>query len=133
MLSADKQRDLGLVILRIGLGASFLIHGWPKISGGPATWLKLGGALGHVGIHFAPTVFGFMAAVSEFGGALCLIAGAFFRPACALMFCTMSVATNMHFATGDGFGKASHALELAFVFAALFLIGPGAYRVRIGR
>jgi putative oxidoreductase len=133
MWSADKHRDLGLLLLRMGIGAAFVAHGLPKMLGGPALWRSLGGALEHLGITFAPTFFGFMAAFAELGGGLCLISGALFRPACALLFVTMCVAANMHFAKGEGFGKASHALELAVLFGSLFLIGAGNYRVRIGR
>jgi putative oxidoreductase len=127
MLLSDKQKDLGLLILRLGLGGMFMTHGLPKMLGGPAKWAGLGGAMGHVGVHFAPTFFGFMAAFSELGGGLCLALGLFFRPACGLLFITMAVASRMHLATGDGFGRASHAIELGIVF------GGGEYRVRIGR
>ena len=39
-------KDTGLLILRIGLGGMYLWHGWPKLSGGPERWTKLGGAMG---------------------------------------------------------------------------------------
>ena len=51
----DKQRDKGLLILRIGIGVMFMCHGFPKLAGGPEVWTKLGGALGALGIHFEPT------------------------------------------------------------------------------
>jgi putative oxidoreductase len=130
---SEKHRDLGLLLLRVGIGAMFMVHGYPKISGGPAKWATLGEAVGRLGIHFAPSFFGFMAALAEFGGGLCLITGAFFRAACALMLTTMIVASNMHLSKGDGFGTASHAIESAILFASLILIGPGAYRVRLGK
>lgn len=133
MLSAEKQRELGLLVLRVGVGAMFLVHGFPKLMGGPAKWQALGGAVGHLGIHFAPTFFGFMAALAEFGGGVCLIAGVLVRPASALMFLTMCVAANLHLALGEGFASASHALELGVVFLSLALMGGGDYRVRIGR
>ena len=133
MFGSDKQRDLGLLILRVGIGGMFMAHGVPKLLGGPARWTSLGEATGHLGVHFAPTFFGLMAAISEAGGGLCLITGTFFQPACALMFITMVVASTQHLTTGDGFAKASHAIESAILFLSLWLIGPGSYRVRIGR
>ena len=60
-----KYREGGLLFLRIGLGAIFLMHGIPKLIGGPGTWRGLGKALGAVGIHFGDplsfmtTFFGF--------------------------------------------------------------------------
>ena len=133
----DKHRDFGLLILRVGLGAMFITHGWPKICGGPALWTQLGGAVGNFGIHFAPAFWGFMAALSEFGGGLLLIPGLLTRPLCALLTVTMAVAAGFHLMPPDpipagmegmfGFSMASHAIELGVVFMSLVLIGPGRY------
>jgi putative oxidoreductase len=128
LTALDKFRDKGLLLLRIGVGCSFLfIHGVPKLMGGPELWSKLGGAMGVLGITFAPTFWGFMAAFAEGGGALALLLGFFYRPATALMAFTMFVAAVMHLGKGDGWGTASHAIEMFFVFASLFLVGPGTY------
>jgi putative oxidoreductase len=131
MLSPEAQKDLGLLILRVGVGLSFIAHGWPKLIGGPERWAKLGSALRHLGVDFAPEVFGFLAMAAELGGGACLVLGLLFRPATAMMAFTMLVASIKHVAEGDGFGRASHAIELCVVFVALLLIGPGAYRVRL--
>lgn len=123
----SDRRDLGLLLLRVGLGGMFVYHGLPKLLGGPARWEALGRATRALGLDFAPTAFGFMAAVAEAGGGLCLALGVLFRPALALLVCTMLVAASFHLDRGDGFGKASHAIEAAIVFACLILIGPGRY------
>jgi putative oxidoreductase len=125
-----KLQDIGLLILRIGIGIMFLYHGVPKLLGGPATWTKVGGAMGMVGINFAPQAWGFMAACAEgIGGAL-LILGILMRPACAAMAFTMLIATVMLLRTGAGFQTASHAIELGIVFIGLMLTGPGVIRVK---
>ncbi len=123
----QRYRDLGLLILRVGIGGMFISHGWPKISGGPELWTKLGGAMANLGIDFFPTFWGFMAALSEFGGGLCLIFGFLFGPAAFLMAATMAVAAVHHFSAGDGLSGASHALENGILFLALVFIGPGRY------
>ena len=125
----EKYRDEGLLILRIGIGAMFIWHGWPKITGGPMFWEKLGMATGSVGIHFAPTFFGFMSAFAEFGGGLCLILGIGTRLASTLLFINMAVAASMHLSHGDGLKGASHAIEDGIVFLSLIFIGPGKYSV----
>ena len=128
--SLSRYQDFGLLVLRLGLGVMFMLHGLPKIMGGPDKWHSLGAATAHVGIHFAPTLFGFLAALSEFGGGICLIIGLAFRPACLMMCSTMVVASAMHLGTGDDLAKgASHAVELAFVFFGLATVGPGRYSV----
>ena len=118
---------LGLLLMRIGLGITFVLHGWPKLTGGPEGWAGIGGAMAIWGIDFAPTFWGFMAGISEFGGGILLLIGLFFRPACVFLFITMVVAATMHIKNGDTFSDYSHAVELAIVFFSLLFTGPGKY------
>lgn len=124
-----KYRNTGLLLLRFGIGIMFIIHGFPKLAGGPAGWTQLGGSMKVVGIDFLPVFWGFMAAVSETFGGFLLIVGLFFRPALILLIITMVIAVLVHFAKGDGLSGASHAMELAIVFFGLIFIGPGKYSV----
>ena len=123
----DKHRDIGLLILRIGFGLMFLYHGLPKLFGGPEKWEGLGGAMATFGITFIPAFWGFMAAISEALGGLCLILGLFFRPACILLTITMVVAAASHLGRGEGVRGAAHALKAGTVFLSFILIGPGKY------
>ncbi|MDD5155122.1 MAG: DoxX family protein, partial [Candidatus Omnitrophica bacterium] len=77
--------DIGLLILRIGIGSMFIYHGAPKIFGGPQMWTNVGlMAMPGLGIKFAPAFWGFMAGFSEFAGGILIILGLFFRLACVL-------------------------------------------------
>ncbi|HXV21874.1 MAG TPA: DoxX family protein [Desulfuromonadales bacterium] len=127
-----KYREFGLLLLRLGIGAMFLYHGWPKLVGGPEKWEKVGLAMQFAGVHAVPTAWGLAAALSEFAGGLCLILGLFFRPACLLLTITMAVAANMHLGKGEGILAASHAIELGILFFSLLFIGPGRYSVDKG-
>ena len=122
-------RDVGFLILRLGIGLAFVIHGWPKMSGGPQRWTELGQAMGVLGVTFAPTFWGFMAASAEFFGGIALVLGLLVRPFCMLMAITMFVAAAMHLSGEKAFpeklGEALHALEMLSVFVALLLLGPG--------
>lgn len=123
--------DLGLLVLRGGIGLMFVfMHGLSKIVGGVSLWRGLGGAFNRlIGLSFAPEFWGLAAAISEFGGGLCLVVGVFFRPACAAMLFTMAVAVGATIRGGEGFDGATHALELGIVLLALFLTGPGKFTV----
>jgi len=121
----DKKKDIGLLIIRLGLGIMFVIHGYPKLLQGPELWVKVGSAMQVFHINFAPAFWGFMASASEFFGGILLILGLFFSPACLFLFITMFVASSMHLSSGQGIGNASHAIELAVVFFGLFFTGPG--------
>lgn len=126
----SRFRDMGLLWLRIGLGVMYVVHGWPKLEGGGDKWIALGKAMRHVGIDFYPVMWGFAAAVAEFGGGILLALGVLFRPAAGALAFTMLVAATMHLRSGDGLSGASHAIEAGIVFAALMLIGPGRFVLR---
>ena len=124
-----KYRNTGLLLMRIGLGIMFMYHGYPKLLGGPDMWTSVGGAMKHVGIGFYPVGWGLLAAVTETFGGFLILLGLAFRPAALLLTITMIIAATMHLKTGDGLNGASHAIEAAVVFFALFFIGPGKYSV----
>lgn len=124
--SLDRYRDAGLLILRLGIGLSVaLLHGWPKISGGPELWAEHGQTVEIIGIEFLPAFWGFMSAFAEFGCGLLVVLGLLFRPALVLLILNMAMAATMHIVTGQG--SPWHALEFATVWLALFLTGPGRY------
>jgi putative oxidoreductase len=127
LTSLNRFRDLGLLVLRVGLGAMFIYHGLPKLLAGPALWAQLGTATGTLGIHFLPVFWGFLSAAAEGIGGLLLLLGLLSKPACLLMFINMVVAASFHLGKGDGLGIASHAIEVGIVFLSLVLIGPGRY------
>lgn len=128
-----SNRDIGLLAARVGLGLTFMfLHGLPKLLGGPERWERLGGAMGNLGINFAPTFWGFMAAIAEFGGGLLLALGLVTQPALLTLTFTMFVAALMHLNLppdnpNSGLKGASHAIEVGIAFIALFFTGPGRF------
>ncbi len=120
---------IGLLILRIGIGAVFIFHGYPLMFGGVDVWMQLGKALGTISIESLPVFWGFMAAFSEFFGGIFIIFGLFFRPACLLLIVTMLFAMLFHFDKGDSFTDTSHAMMAAIVFLSLFFTGAGKYHI----
>ncbi|MBD3421081.1 MAG: DoxX family membrane protein [Chitinivibrionales bacterium] len=123
----DKYRDVGLLMLRLGIGFMFVLHGYPKLAGGPEKWTALGGAMSSFGITFVPAFWGFMAACAEFFGGLLLMAGLLTRISGGLLLITMLVAAVKHIAAGDGLPGYSHAVEAGILFLSLIFIGPGIY------
>lgn len=124
-----KYRNTGILIMRVGLGIMMITHGYPKLMGGPEQWGKVGTAIGQAGIHFGYPFWGFMSGFAEAVGGLLVILGYYFRPACILIILNLLVATNHHFASGDGLKVASHAIETCFAFIGLLFIGPGKYSI----
>ncbi|MBB6611157.1 DoxX family protein [Pontibacter sp. Tf4] len=122
-----KYKDFGLLLLRVGIGFMFILHGWPKLMGGPEKWEQVGNNMQLFGIDFMPVFWGFMAAFAEVVGGALVMLGFFFRIACILLTITMLVAAYRHAAAGEGFGGYSHAFEAGILFFSLIFIGPGKY------
>ena len=123
------NKDIGLLILRLGIGIMFILHGYPKIQGGVDTWTWLGSnGMGSIGIHFFPAFWGFMAAVVEFVGGIMIMLGLYTRLWSGLLFFTMFVASAFHYYSGDNIFP-SHAVELSIVFLSLVFTGAGKYQL----
>jgi putative oxidoreductase len=125
----NSYRNTGLLIIRMGLGAMMIFHGYPIMLGGPEGWAGLGSSTKYIGITFLPVVWGFLAALVETLGGFLLLIGLAFRQVCILLVINMIVAAATHLGKGDGLQGASHAIELAIVFAGLLFVGPGKYSV----
>ncbi len=124
-----KYKNTALLLIRIGIGIMFVLHGYPKIIGGVEKWESLGENMKYVGIEFMPVLWGFLAAFAEFVGGIFLILGFAFRPACLFLLITMIVAAIMHIQEGDGIMGASHAIEDGVIFLGLLFLGPGKYSI----
>lgn len=127
--SSNKHMEIGLLILRMGIGIMMAYHGYSKITGGPEAWVGLGGVMGIFGINFFPAFWGFMAAVTEFFGGIFIALGLFTKPTALFLIITMFVAASLKFNSGGGLFEASHAIELGIVFLSLIFIGPGRYSI----
>lgn len=125
------NKDLGILIFRIGIGVAFLLHGIPKLTGGEAVWIKVGSAMSYVGVHQYHMYWGLLAAMAEVVGGICLATGIFFRTALFSLLFTMIVATVMKISKGMSFVEYSHSLELGIVLLSFIFIGVGKYKVKI--
>lgn len=123
----SRWADVGHLVVRAGVGAMMITHGWPKVQGGEAAWRRVGSAMATFGVHFAPTLWGAAAAFTEAVGGALLVVGLATRPASALLAFTMFVAASTHLHRGQGLGEASHAIELCLVFLGLVLMGGGRF------
>ncbi len=121
---ATGTASAGLLILRLVMGAAFVLHGWGKIQS-PFSWM---------GDAPVPGFLQALAALSEFGGGLLLIVGLLTPLAALGILCTMIGALALvHFPNGDAFVQGDSTFELPLVYlaaAVLFLLaGPGRFSV----
>ena len=117
--------SVGLLLLRLVMGAAFVFHGWSKIQN-PMEWMGEEAAV--------PAILQALAALAEFGGGMALIVGLLTRLASLGIMTNMIVALGMvHLPRGDPFVSMTRgpSYELATVYlacAVVFLIlGPGRF------
>ncbi|WP_298714154.1 DoxX family protein [Chitinophaga sp.] len=126
-INDSKGLNLGLTVLRAGVGVLFFIFGWQKLAGGAQLWTMIGGAMNFLGISFAPTFWGLLATIAEFAGGLLLALGLFTRWASASLVLTMIVAVILKINTGTGMADVSSPLFALLITLAFALGGAGAW------
>lgn len=117
----ERLKPLGLLVLRVALGASFIFHGYPKLSD-PARALKAFAGYGFPG-YFA-YVFGIL---EVFGGGL-LIVGLFTRGAALLLAIETGLVLARTIVPPAGiqaFGRYEMPVLLAAMALALVTTGAG--------
>ena len=118
-----KARDLGLLWLRVLMGAGIAYHGYGKVFGGQVEMLAQG--LTSWGWP-VPIVWAWAAALSEFAGGILVAVGFQTRLAALSVFMTMSVAAFKAHAA-DPFEIKELALAYWTMAGALVFTGGGAY------
>lgn len=124
---SGKYLHAGLLFLRIGIGFLYIVHGYPKLFGGPEMWEQYGEAVQYVGIDSYYIFFGFIAAMAEFFGGIFLILGLYMKPTLFILILTMIAATLQLAGDGNPYSIYSHPLKMAVLFFSLMFIGPGNY------
>ncbi|MBI4563985.1 MAG: DoxX family protein [Planctomycetes bacterium] len=114
------RASAGLLMVRVVMGTAFVLHGWGKIQN-PFGWMGEGASI--------PGSLQALAALSEFGGGIALIAGLLVPLASFGLSCTMAVAAFTHISRGDPFVGSGATFEPALVYFSLALLlmlaGPG--------
>jgi len=114
------RASVGLLAVRVVVGAAFLVIGWGKIQH-PFSWMGPD--------SWAPGFLQALAALSEFGGGVALLLGLLVPLASLGLACTMAVAAMTHITKGDPFvgmgGSWSPAASYLSVAILFLLAGPG--------
>ena len=122
------RANIGLAVLRIGVGGVFVAHGLQKliVFGIPG----VAGFMSQLGIPF-PTLSALAVTATELLGGLALVAGAFTRIAALPLAFSMLVAGLTAHLKGGFFlpSGVEYVLVLFLASVALALTGPGAWAV----
>ncbi|MFN4908626.1 MAG: DoxX family protein [Bacteroidota bacterium] len=124
MNTTNRFHDAGQLILRVGISALMMTHGWPKLQK-----LMAGGEIEFFDFMWmGPTVSLFLAVVGEFFAPLLIIFGYRTRWAALVSAFTMGVAA-FYVHLGDPLGDREAALMYFIGFLAITLLGAGAWSV----
>lgn len=128
-MTTNTWNDRGLLMLRVGVGLVFAMHGWQKafVLGPDA----VAAGFGSLGIPFPWANAVFITGLESIGG-LAIAAGALTRLVAPLLASTMVVAIGTaHLANGFFASNNGYEFPLTLLFAALALTLTGAGRYSI--
>ncbi len=122
-MKSIHNKDLGLLLIRLAVGAVFVVHGYQKLT----MWGMLPSMFEGMGV-WGP--LGYVAALIEFFGGISLIIGFGSKVAGLLLACVMAVAAiKIHLPAGFSVAAGGYEFVLALLGSSLglALIGPGKY------
>ncbi len=125
----ENALSVGLLWLRVLMGFGIAYHGYGKIFGGDLAMLTEG--LVKMGMP-APQLLGWLAALSEFLGGICIALGLGTRIAAFFVFFTMSVAAFRAHAA-DPFQVKELALAYWTMAGTLIFTGGGLFSLDAAR
>jgi len=119
----DRLQPLALLVMRVALGATMIVHGKEKLFGGMA---EFAGTLHKLGVPF-PTLSAYLSAGTEFLGGILLLVGLLTRLAAFATTINMLVAIfKVHFKNGfTAQGNYQFPLALCVIAFALIFFGAG--------
>lgn len=125
-----QKPELGLFLIRVGMGVVIAIYGLNKFREGEGTLRYVGSAVSSLEIPVSSEgvfalLLGILAAGGELIGGILIAIGLIFRPAAFLLLFIMTVALMTHLNAGDPFNAFAPALTFGAVFAGLLFTGPG--------
>lgn len=124
----DKLKPLALLLLRLGLGAIFIYHGFPKLFTHTHEALREFPTMGF------PSYFAYIAGVVEFFGGWLLVLGLFTRIAALFLAGEMTIAIiRVHLPQGGLLAVSSYQFPLALAVGAFALVAVGAGAISFDR
>lgn len=124
----NSKSSLGLLFMRIGVGAIFIAHGWSKlqdIAGTTAFFQSINIPM--------PEIFAWVVALVELVGGIALVLGLWVKLVGLLLAIIMAVAIiNVKWPAG-GFGASEYEFVLLMVNLGFMFTGAGSYSVFGGK
>src|SRR5262249_35460866 len=121
----DRVVPLSWLVVRLGCGWVLLVHGWGKVTRGPAAYVK-----GFTEMGFDPALpWVWAGLIIEFGGGLAILLGLFTRFFAAAVAIQMAIITVLYWHNGFSWLNRGYEFTLLWgmVAFAIALRGGGPY------
>lgn len=126
----ERQMNLGLLIMRVGVALSQLVYALPRLIDGKAAWISVGREIRFLQADFSVQVVGLVILAVEILAAVGLLTGYLFR-VCALL---LAVVYTLYFFNFIHIGYKTlplYAGALACICLGLLFSGPGRFAVAV--
>jgi hypothetical protein len=128
--AGERQLNLGLLLMRLGIAATSLVHALPKLLGGTRQWVQVGRDLRFLQADFPFQIAGAILLLFQVLGSLGMITGGLFRVSAVLL----TTVYTLYFVNFFSIGYKTlplYAAALACVCIGLMITGPGRFAVAV--
>ncbi|MGD9366738.1 MAG: hypothetical protein PVH87_13645 [Desulfobacteraceae bacterium] len=128
--ASERQLNVGLLLMRLGIAATLLTNALPKLIGGSRYWIQAGRDLQFLQADFPFQVVGFILLLLQLLGSLGMITGGLFRVSAVLLTTVYSLYFINFFTIGYK-TLPLYAAALACICIGLMITGPGRFAVAV--
>lgn len=128
--ASERQLNVGLLLMRLGIAATLLMNALPKLIGGSRYWIQAGKDLQFLQADFPFHVVGFILLLLQLLGSLGMITGGLFRVSAVLLTTVYSLYFINFFTIGYK-TLPLYAAALACICIGLMITGPGRFAVAV--
>jgi uncharacterized membrane protein YphA (DoxX/SURF4 family) len=126
----ERNINTGLLIMRLGIAASLLVHALPRLLDGKAAWILVGKDIRFLQFDFSTQLIGLIVLVIETLVSIGLITGYLFRLSAIVL--TASYAVYFFNFISVGYKTLPlYALAVACACLGLVITGPGRFAVAV--
>lgn len=126
----ERQLNVGLLLMRLGIAATLLVSSLPKLAGGSRQWIRVGKDLQFLQADFPFHVAGLILLLLQVLGSLGMITGGLFRISAVML----TTAYSLYFINFFTIGYKTlplYAAALACICIGLMITGPGRFAVAV--
>jgi uncharacterized membrane protein YphA (DoxX/SURF4 family) len=128
--ASERQSNLGLLLMRLGIAVTSLVLALPKLMGGARQWEQVGRDLRFLQADFPFQIAGVILLLFQVLGSLGMITGGLFRISAVLLTAVYTLYFINFFTIGYK-TLPLYAAALAFVCIGLMITGPGRFAVAV--